>query len=52
MIGTKVFDKNTSYFGLKINGPVVGEKVKKKKVAEEGAAEAVSSDDEIINAVN
>ena len=37
---------------MKINGPVIGAKVKKKKPAEEGEAEAEETDDEIINAVN
>jgi len=46
-----VFDKNTSYNGIKINGPSLDEKPKKKGADEELEA-GQSSDDEIINAVN
>ena len=43
-------DRNTLPNGIKINGPPVDEKPKKKKEGEEDGDQ--SSDDEILNAVN
>ena len=43
--------KNTSYNGIKINGPLIDEKPRKKTETDE-VEEAQSSDEEILNAVN
>ena len=47
-----MFDKNTSYNGIKINGPPIDEKPKKKQLETEEDATGQSSDDEILNAIN
>lgn len=51
LIGCKTFDKNTTFNGMKINGtPRKDLGLPKRKT--DDAADPVSSDDEILNAVN
>ena len=52
IIGCKVWDKNTSFNGIQVNGPQVDSgAAKKKKVTEVEAVPEDSSDDEVINAI-